>query len=62
MTFTAAPLPDLLFTDGNADLQPLLPARVSGNVTIRVVDTNHAARGRSLDTISIGEMWIWTIP
>jgi hypothetical protein len=25
------------------------------------VDTNHAARGRSLDTISIGEMWIWTI-
>jgi hypothetical protein len=62
VTFTAAPIPDLPFSDGNADLSGLLPAGLSGNVTIRVVDTNHNAGGQFLDTVSIDEIWIRIVP
>ena len=62
MTFVNASLPDLPFTDTNTDVQSLLPATLSGNVTVRVVDTNRAPGGQFLDTVSIDELWIRTVP
>jgi hypothetical protein len=62
VTFVNAALPDLPFTETGADAQAVLPAGLSGNVTIRVVDTNHAPGGQFLDTVSLDELWIRTIP
>ena len=62
VTFVNASLPDLPFTDTNTDVQSLLPATLSGNVTVRVVDTNRAPGGQFLDTVSIDELWIRTVP
>ena len=60
--FTAASLPDLPTADNNSDVQALLPSNLSGPVTIRVVDTNHAAGGQFLDTVSIDELFVRTVP
>ncbi len=60
--FTAVSVPDLPFSDNNADLQGILPAGLSGTVTIRVVDTNQNPGGQFLDTVSIDEIWIRTVP
>jgi hypothetical protein len=62
VTFTASPISDLPFADGNADLAGVLPAGLSGNVTVRVVDTNRNAGGQFLDTVSIDEIWIRIVP
>src|SRR5262249_10245860 len=62
VTFTSAALPDLPFSDNGSDVQSLLPATLTGNVTLRVVDTNHAPGSQFLDTVSIDEPWIGTVP
>ncbi len=61
-TFTAVTMPDLPFSDNNSDVSGVLPSTLSGPITIRVVDTNHAAGGQFLDTVSIDEMWLRTVP
>jgi hypothetical protein len=62
VSFTAVSLPDLPFSDNNSDVQGLLPSGLSGSVTIRVVDTNRAAGGQFLDTVSIDELWVRIVP
>ncbi len=62
VNFTAVTLPDLPFSDNNSDVQAVLPSTLSGTVTIRVVDTNRAPGGQFLDTVSIDELWIRTVP
>lgn len=62
ISFTPISMPDLPLADNGADVQGLLPAALSGLVTIRVVDTNHTPGTQSLDTVSIDELWVRTIP
>jgi len=40
----------------------VLPAGTGGTITVRVVDTDHTPGGQSLDTVSIDEIWIRTVP
>jgi len=61
-TFTPLSPPNLPFTETNGDVQGVFQPSVSGAVTIRVVDTNHAPGTQSLDTVSIDEIWIRSIP
>jgi hypothetical protein len=53
---------DLPLTDNDSEVQGALPATLSGTVTIRVIDSNRAAGTQSLDTVSIDEIWIRTVP
>lgn len=62
VSFTPAALSDLPLADNGADLEAVLPASVAGPVTIRVVDTNRAPGGQLIDTVSIDELWIRTVP
>lgn len=62
VTFTATGLPDLPYADNDTDLTAVLPSNLSGPVTIRVVDTNRAAGGQFLDTVSVDELYVRTIP
>ena len=61
-TFTPLNPPDLPLTDNNGDVMGLMPPGLAGNVTIRVVDTNHTPGAQTLDTISLDEIWIRSIP
>ena len=60
--FTDAGLPSLPTSDNDTDVQAVLPSNLSGPITIRVVDTNHAAGGQSLDTVSIDELFVRSVP
>jgi CSLREA domain-containing protein len=48
--------------DNDIDLFSNLPSGLSGNVIIRVSDTNGALGSVDLDTIHVDEMWIRSIP
>ena len=52
----------LPLSDDQIDRIAALPGGLSGNVTIRVVDTNRAAGTQGLDTVSIDELWIRVVP
>ena len=61
-SFTPITMPDLPTSASDVDLQGLLPASLSGTVTIRVVDTLHNAGGTFLDKVGIDELWIRSVP
>jgi hypothetical protein len=48
--------------DGDIDLVASLPGSVSGSVLIRVVDTDRAAGHQTLDSVSIDEVFLRSIP
>jgi N-acetylneuraminic acid mutarotase len=48
--------------DDDTDRVGTLPAGLTGPVTIRVVDTNRVAGAQALDTVSVDELWIRSIP
>jgi hypothetical protein len=60
-TWTPVSMPALPLVEGG-DVQGLLPASLSGPVTIRVVDTNRNPGTQSLDTVSVDELWIRAVP
>jgi hypothetical protein len=60
-TFTPVTL-DLPLADDGIDRIAALPGTLSGNVTIRVVDTDRTAGHQSLDTVTIDELWIRSVP
>jgi len=49
-------------SDNDTDLQGLLPNSVSGSVLVRVVDTARGPGGLSLDTVSVDEMFVRSVP
>ena len=44
--------------DDNAYQTCILPGDLSGTVYVRIVDTDHAAGNKSLDTVSIDHIYI----
>jgi hypothetical protein len=60
-TFTPVAL-NLPFADDDIDRVAVLPASLSGTVTIRVVDTDHTAGHQTLDAVAIDELWIRSVP
>lgn len=48
--------------DNDIDLYSFLPSTLSGNVIVRVVDTNQGAGNTELNTIHVDELWIRSIP
>ena len=60
--FTPVAFPNLPLSDNGSDLQGLLPNTLSGPVTIRVVDTVRTPGTQSLDTVTIDEIFIRTVP
>lgn len=59
--WTTVSMPALPVSEG-PDVQGLLPPSLSGNVTIRVVDTNRNPGTQFLDTVSVDELWIRAVP
>ncbi|HKQ60250.1 MAG TPA: thrombospondin type 3 repeat-containing protein, partial [Candidatus Polarisedimenticolaceae bacterium] len=60
--FTDSGLASLPFSDDDLDRVAILPPTLFGNVVIRVVDTDRTAGHRDLDTVSIDEIWIRSLP
>jgi N-acetylneuraminic acid mutarotase len=60
-TFTPLSL-SLPSADDNDDRVATLPGSLSGNVLIRVVDTDRTAGHQTLDTVSVDELWIRSVP
>jgi len=60
-TFTPVVL-TLPLADNGVDRVAALPGTLSGNVTIRVVDTDRAAGHQTLDTVTIDELWVRAVP
>lgn len=61
-SFTPLALASLPFTDDDIDRVATLPSSVSGGVLIRVVDTDRTAGAQVLDTISIDELFLRSVP
>jgi hypothetical protein len=61
-SWTATGLPSLPTADPDADLSAALPASLSGTVMLRVIDTNRTQGTQDLDTVSIDELFIRSIP
>jgi len=55
-------LPSLPFVDQNTDLAAPLPATLVGAVTFRVRDTDRTPGNQSLDTVSIDELFVRSVP
>ena len=53
------PLP---FQDEQSDLAGLLPADLSGDFLIRVIDTDRGAGHTALDTVSVDELFVRVVP
>jgi hypothetical protein len=61
--FTAILLPGgLPYSDDDIDLVALLPDGLSGSVIIRVLDTDRTAGNKDLDTVSVDELFIRSVP
>ena len=61
-TWTRVELPSLPTNDDDSDRFGALPFAVSGDVRIRVVDTNRAPGTQFLDRVSIDELFLRIIP
>lgn len=61
-TWNPIPIVSLPFADDDADRQATLPSSLSGNVLIRVVDTNRTPGGQIIDTVSLDELFVRTVP
>jgi hypothetical protein len=61
VTFTPVSL-SLLLNTASIDRLAVLPDRLNGTVTIRVVDTDRTAGHQALDSLFIDELWIRSIP
>jgi hypothetical protein len=61
-TFTPIGFPALPLSDDHSDQQALLPGTLSGTVTFRVVDTVRDQGTQFLDTVSIDELFVRSIP
>lgn len=61
-SFTPVALGPLALADDVTDLLGLLPATLTGNVLFRVVDTNRTPGTQSLDTVSIDELFVRSVP
>jgi hypothetical protein len=55
-------LGSLPFADDDTDRQGLLPSSLSGTVEIRVTDTDRTPGNSALDTVSIDELFIRSVP
>ena len=55
-------LPGLPTADNDIDLVGQLPPTLSGPITVRVVDTLQNPGGLFLDTVSIDDLYVRTIP
>jgi hypothetical protein len=60
--FAPLSLSSLPLADDDRDLVGAVPAGATGNVTIRVIDTDRTAGNRDLDTVSIDELFIRVVP
>jgi hypothetical protein len=60
-SFTPVSL-SLPFADDGIDRVANLPGTVTGNVIVRVVDTDRTAGHQTLDTVTIDELWIRAAP
>jgi hypothetical protein len=60
--WTPISLPSLPTADNDTDLVALLPGGLSGSVIVRVVDTNRGPGGQFLDTVSIDQLFIRSVP
>lgn len=61
-TWNAITMASLPLSDNAIDLIGTLPAGATGNVTIRVVDTNRTAGNQAFDTVTIDELFVRTTP
>jgi len=61
-TWSPTGLPELPLFDDDIDLVVVLPSSLSGNVVIRVVDTDRTAGHRDLDSVSIDQLFVRGIP
>jgi hypothetical protein len=62
VNFTAVTMPDFPSADFDFDCAGTLPSALSGAVTIRIVDTWHGANDTNLDSFSVDEIWIRSVP
>lgn len=61
-TFTGVGLSISLTSDPDSDNAQNLPAAVTGNVIIRLVDTGHTVGETTSDTVWIDHLWIRVVP
>ena len=61
-TWNPVAMSSLPLSDDAIDLIGTLPAGATGNVSIRVVDTNRAAGNQAFDTVTIDELFVRTTP
>ena len=61
-SFSSVAMQDLPFADDGIDRIGSLPSTLSGNVIIRVVDTDRTAGHQTFDTVSIDELWVRSVP
>ncbi len=61
-SFTAVLLQELPLGDDDTDRVALLPATLSGPVIFRVVDTDREPGNRDLDTVSVDELFVRSVP
>jgi len=61
-SWVAVAMSSLPFADADTDLIGLLPSTISGPLLVRVVDTNRDPGNQDLDTVSIDELFVRSIP
>jgi len=62
VSWSPIPLPSLPLADDETDLVVSLPPTLSGAVTFRVVDTDRTPGNQGLDTVSIDELFVRSVP
>jgi hypothetical protein len=60
--WNAIGLPSLPLADDDIDLVATLPSSLSGSVILRVIDTDRTPGNRDLDSISIDQLFIRSVP
>ena len=61
-SWVAVPMSSLPLADADTDLLGLLPSTISGPLLVRVIDTNRDPGNQDLDTVSIDELFVRSIP
>ena len=62
IVFTPIAMQSLPLADDDSDLVGSMPAGVTGDVTIRVVDTDRTPGNKDLDMVSIDDLFVRVAP
>ncbi len=62
LSFTPLALSLPVLQDDDSDRVALLPSALAGSLTVRVVDTDHTPGSQALDSVTVDEIWIRSMP